>query len=436
MSIESFFKLKEKKSSIRTEVIAGLTTFLTMSYIIAVNPGIMAEAGIPFSGALTATILVAAISSILMGLIADLPYALAPGMGINAFFTYTVVLGMGVSWQTALGAVFVSGIIFIILTIFKVREAIVKAIPTCVRLGVAAGIGLLLTFIGLKGASFIVCHPVTFVCMGKFTPEMLIFVTGLIFTLILENKKIKGSLLSGIIFTTLAAYIYGKIPGNTALLNIPQKLFENPDFSSAFFKMDIAGVFKGGMLGVVFTLLFTDMFDSISTFLGVSQVADLKDEKGEPKNLNKALLVDAISTTISGLTGTSSGTTYIESAAGVEQGGRSGLTAIIAGLLFLPFLYFSPLIGAIPAFATAPALVLVGFFMLRAVSQVNWNKYEEGIPAFLALILIPLTYSITQGISWSLIVYILLKIFNRNIKDIHPMLYIIVLFSALALYLA
>lgn len=434
--LEKLFKLKENKTDIQTEVLAGTTTFLTMAYILAVNPMILEKAGMPFAGVLTATILVASISSILMGLVANLPFALAPGMGINAFFTFSMVMGMKVPWQTALGAVFISGVIFMLMTIFKLREAIVRAIPNCVRLGVASGIGLFLCLLALSSAGFIKAHPATMVGFGGFTPQTLIFLAGLGLTIFLENRKTHGSLLIGIVLTTLIGLAHGRLWGGEAFVVIPQTMMAHPDFSSVFFKLDIAAALNLGMLGAIFTLLFTDMFDSISTFLGVSSVAGLVDENGEPKNFNKALFVDAISTTMSGLVGSSSGTTFVESAAGVEQGGRTGLTAVVVGVLFLPFLWFAPALQMIPACAVAPALLMVGFFMLRAIANVDWRDYETGIPAFAALILIPFTYSISQGISWSLIAFILLKVFNGKIRETTLMQWIVVAFAIAALCMA
>ncbi|MBL6990512.1 MAG: NCS2 family permease [Bacteriovoracaceae bacterium] len=425
--IRGFFKLDKNGTDVKTEIIAGLTTFLTMSYIIVVNPSILSTngTGISFAGALTATVLVSAISSILMGLVANLPFALAPGMGINAFFTFSVILGMGVPWQKALGTVFISGIIFILLTLVKFREKIVFAIPECVRYGVATGIGLFLALIGLKQAGLIVASPATLIKFGGFTPQVILFLIGMLFTLFLFSRKIIGSLLISILFTTLIAFLNGRLWGSDILIKGPQSIMSDPDFSAVFFKLDISGAFSFELLAVIFTFLFTDMFDSISTFLGVSQVANLKDDKGRPKNLKRALFVDAISTTISGLFGTSSGTTYIESAAGVDQGGRTGLTAVVVGLLFLPFLYFSPVLQIIPSFATSPALVLVGFFMMSSIGKVKFSEFDEGMPAFLACILIPFTYSITQGISWALIAYTLLKIFKGKANELSGTIYVI-----------
>ncbi len=435
--LKKFFKLEENNTKVSTEIMAGITTFLTMSYILAVNPMILEKAGMQFSGVLTATVLVASLSSILMGLVANLPFALAPGMGINAFFTYSMVMGMNIPWQTALGAVFISGIIFLLMTVLKLREAIVRAIPQCVRLGVAAGIGLFLCLLGLISAGFIVAHPATIVGFGKFTPTVILFLFGLGLTLFLENKKVRGSLLIGIITTTLIAIAHGRIWGAEKLLvELPKSYLSNPDFSSVFMQLDIMSAMTLGMAGAIFTLLFTDMFDSISTFLGVASVAGMLDEDGEPKNFKKALLIDAVSTTVSGLFGSSSGTTYVESAAGVEQGGRTGLTAVVTGLLFIPFMWLAPSLQMIPACAVAPALVIVGFFMLRSISGIDWKDFETGIPAFAALVLIPFTYSISQGISWSLISFLLLKVFSGKIKETTLMQWIVVAFAAAALYLA
>jgi len=328
-----------------------------------------------------------------------------------------------------------SGLIFLVLSIIRVREMIVQAIPDCIRYGVAAGIGLFITLIGLKEACFIVYSPETLVTFGKFTPKVIIFLAGLAFTVLLVSRNTKGSLLIGIVFTTVVAYSCGRLWGDEIMVRIPERLFSFPDFTSAFFKLNIMDALRLGMLGAIFTFFFTDMFDSISTFLGVAQVADLKDRRGQPKNLKRALLIDAVSTTIAGPLGSSSGTTYIESAAGIEAGGRTGLTAVIVGFLFLPFLYLAPLIETVPIFATAPALILVGLYMIRAMVNIDFKKIDEGLPAFLALILIPLTYSITQGISWSFIFYTFLKVLKGEARVIHPMLYVIVIFAALALTL-
>ena len=424
------------ETSFSKELIAGLTTFLTMSYIIIVNPHILTDGtGMDFTGVLTATILVSSVSSILMGLYANLPYGLAPGMGLNAFFTYTLVLTKKIPWETALGAVFISGIVFVILSIFKARRVIVEAIPLSLRKAVAGGIGLFIAFIGFKNAGFIISSPVTFVTLGKFNLGVILFLIGLLITAVLIIYRVKGGLLLGIIITTLLALSFEKLflSDQSALVKFTGSIFTLPDFKSTFLKMDIKGALTLGMIAPIFTFLFTDMFDSISTFVGIAEVAGLIDKKGQPINVGKALLVDAISTTISGPLGTSSGTTYIESASGVEEGGRTGLTAVTIGLLFLPFLFFSNVIRAIPSFATAPALVIVGVYMMNGIKEINFKNFEEGIPAFLALILVPLTYSITQGIIWGFLSYTLIKLLRGKGKEVHPLMYIISLFSVLAL---
>ena len=437
--MESLFKLSEKGTSVKVELRAGLATFLTMAYIIVVNPGVLSDAGVPFAGVLFATVLVSAVSSILMGLVANLPFALAPGMGINALFSYTIVLGMGVAWQTALGAVFISGIVFILLSIFKVREAIVRAIPTSLRYGVAAGIGLFLALIGLTNVGFIIPDAGTPVAFGGLNAQTILFVVGLVITSVLVVRKVRGALIYGIVGTSIIALITSLIvagSGGEGFMTVPENLFALPSLE-VFLQLDILGALSLGMILPIFTLLFTDMFDSISTFVGVSEVGGFIDEKtGEPENVGKALMVDAIGTTASGLFGTSSATTYIESAAGVEEGGRTGLTAAFAGLLFLPFMFLSPLLEFIPDVATAPVLVLVGIFMVKPLMKIDWGFFEESIPAFLALILIPLTYSITQGIVWGFLSYTIIKVFVGKAKEIPVTLWIIDVFAIVSLVAA
>jgi adenine/guanine/hypoxanthine permease len=437
--MEKLFRLKEHGTSARVEVRAGIATFLTMAYIIVVNPGIISASGMPFAGVLVATVLVASISSILMGLIANLPFALAPGMGINALFTFTIVIGMGVAWQTALGAVFISGIVFIVLSVFKLREAIVRAIPTALRYGVAAGIGLFLALIGLTSVGFIVTNPATTVAFGGLNSQTILFLVGLAFTSILVIRKVKGALIYGIVGTSLLALVVSLITeatGGEGFLSPPEAVVALPSFA-VFFQLDIIGALTLGMILPIFTLLFTDMFDSISTFVGVAEVGGFIDEETkEPRNVGKALFVDAIATTLSGLFGTSSATTYIESAAGVEEGGKTGLTAVVTGLLFLPFLFLSPLLSFIPSVATAPILVLVGIFMVQPLMKIQWNNFEEAIPAFLALILIPLTYSITQGIVWGFLSYTVIKVFVGKAKEIPITLWIIDVFAVISLVAA
>ncbi|MBN1501539.1 MAG: NCS2 family permease [Spirochaetes bacterium] len=437
--MDKFFKLSERATTVKTEILAGIATFLTMAYIIIVNPQILSISGMSFSGVLFATVLVASISSILMGLWANLPFALAPGMGINALFTFTIVKGMGVSWETALGAVFISGLVFIVLSVTKVRTMIVKAIPASLRYSVAAGIGLFLTLIGLEEVGFIIYSPATVVTFGGITVHTVVFLIGLLLTVILVMKKIKGALIYSIIVTSIIAIIASKIGVSAgwiekAIVTTPDSVFAMPTFD-VFMKMDILSALSVSMIAPIFSLLFTDMFDSISTFLGVAQVANLVDDDGQPINVDRALEVDAVGTALSGLFGTSSATTFIESAAGVEEGGRTGLTAVVAGLCFLPFMFLSPLLSFVPAVATAPVLVIIGTFMMKPLSKLDWNNLEEVFPAFLALILIPLTYSITQGIIWGFLFYTLIKVFIGKYREVPVMLYIIDVFAVISLIL-
>jgi len=437
--IKAYFNLSGENTTITTECIAGFTTFLSAMYIIVVNPAILSSTGMPFSGVLTATILVSAFSSLLMGIYARNPILLAPGMGINAFFTFTVVIGMKVPWQTALGAVFWSGIIFLLLSIFKIRTHIVRAIPKQIRYGVAAGIGIFITLIGLKNAGFIVANKATIIGRGELDAITLTFLVGLAITAILVVKKIKGSLVLGITITTLLAIPIGRIWGDASAVNFGNStlvvwkgLFAPPDFS-LLWSLDLWGSIGLSLWPVVFAFLFTDMFDSLSTFVGVAEAANLTDQNGEPRNVNRSMIVDALSTTMSGLFGTSSGTSYIESVTGISEGGRTGLTAVVAGALFLPFIFFSPLLSTVPAIATAPVLVLVGVFMMTPVLNINWNKLDDAIPAFLAMILIPLTFSITQGIVWGFLSWVLLKIISKKWDELPVMLLIISGFAILLL---
>ncbi len=433
--MENFFGLKAHGTSVRTEIVAGLATFLTMAYIIVVNPGILSIGGMPFAGVLTATILVSAISSILMGLFANLPYGVAPGMGINAFFTFTLVLG-GVPWPTALGAVFLSGIVFMILSIFKVREIIVKAIPTSLRYAVASGIGLFLALIGLKSVGFIVPNQATMVAFGGLNAQTILFIAAFIIIGWMVMKKVKGALVYGIIGTSIIAIVLNLVldlKDGAAFASIPKDVFGWPDFS-LFLKMDVLGALSVAMILPIFSLVFVDMFDSISTFVGVAEVGGFLDEKtGQPRNVGRALFVDAVATTVSGIFGTSSATTFIESAAGVEEGGRTGLTAVVTGLLFLPFMFIHPLLGYIPAVATAPILLIIGIFMLQPLLKIKWNDFEEALPAFLALFLIPMTYSINMGITWGFLSFSLVKLLRGKAKEVHPALWVIDVFAIISL---
>ena len=429
--IKTYFQLKENQTNLKTEIIGGVTTFLAMMYIIVVNPGLLSQVGMPFSAVLTATVLVSAFSSIAMGIYARNPIALAPGMGLNTFFTFSVVLGMKVPWETALGAVFWSGIVFLLLSIFNIRTYIVQAIPKQLRYGVAAGIGLFITLNGFINADFIVTNPDTLTARGTLSISTITFLVGLGITSILLVKKIKGALIIGIVTTTILALPIGRLWGAETLVAW-NGLLSAPDFS-LLFKLDLIGSLKLSMFSVVFGFLFTDMFDSLSTFVGVAEAGKLIDEDGEPRNIKESLIVDGFSTTISGLLGRSPGTSYIESAAGIEEGGRTGLTAVVTGLFFLPFMFFSPLLSIVPAIATAPALVLVGVFMMTPAKKINWDQLDDAIPAFLAMLLIPLCTSITQGIIWGFLSWTIIKLSMGKYYEVSSMLMIIDVFCIIAL---
>ncbi len=415
-----------------TEILAGVSSFLATAYIIIVNPAILSQAGMSFPAVLTATVLVSFFSSLMMGLYARNPILVAPGMGLNAFFTFTAVLTMKISYQIALGAVFWSGIVFLLLSAFNIRTYIVQAIPKTLRYAIASGIGLFIAMIGLANAKFVVANPATIIGIGKLDTAVLTFVAGLAITAFLLVKKVKGSILIGIVLTTLLAWPIGRWWGGiNPIVNVAH-LVAMPDFS-LLFQLDILHSLQWSMVPVIFAFVFTDMFDSLSTFVGLSEAAGLVDENGEPRNIKRSLMVDAFSTTIAGLLGSSPGTAYIESAVGIEQGGRTGLTAITGAILFLPFLFLSPLISAVPAIATAPALVLVGVFMMKPIIKINWIQLEEAIPAFIAMVFIPLTYSITQGIIWGFLSWTLLQVAAGKAKQISIALWIIDIFAILSL---
>lgn len=431
----SYFELKKNNTNVQTEVLAGASSFLATSYIIIVNPSILNQAGLPFAGVLTATVLVSFFSSLMMGLYAKNPIIVAPGMGLNAFFTFTAVLGIKVPWTIALGSVFWAGILFLILSVFNVRTYIVKAIPPPLRYAIAAGIGLFITLIGFTNAKFIVAHPSTIVGIGKLTPALLTFLAGLLVTALLVIKQVKGGILLGILFTTLMAYPLGRwwALDSAPLINW-QGLFAAPDFS-LLFKLDLIHSLQWAVAPVIFAFVFTDMFDSLSTFVGLAEAANLLDENGEPRNVKRALLTDAVSTTLAGLVGSSPGTAYIESAVGIEAGGRTGLTAVVGALLFLPFLFLAPLLSVVPSIATSPALVLVGVFMIKPVVKINWLQLDNAIPAFLAMVLIPFTYSITQGIIWGFLSWTVIKLAVGKSNEVSTALIVIDLFAIVALAL-
>jgi adenine/guanine/hypoxanthine permease len=414
-----------QKPDLKTEAIAGITTFFTMAYIVIVNPQILSadgKTGMAFNGVLTATVLVCFTMTLLMGLYAKLPFAVAPGMGINAFFTYTIVLGKGVPWPTALGIIFWAGAFFLIISITPIRESIAKAIPREIRIAAAAGIGIFLTFIGLKNAGFIVSDPVTLVKLGALGKPALLTILGIAISAFLISRKNPFAFLSAIVVVTIISWVAGSVQA-------PPQLLTLPDFKSVFFKLDVLGALKLSLLPSIIAILFTDLFDSISTFIGVAHATDLLDDEGHPRNLREGLIVDSFATLGAGLAGSSSGTAYIESVAGIRMGGRSGLTSVFTALCFLPCFFIAPIAGMVPPYATASVLILVGAAMFTSVGQIRFSKLEEGVPAFLTLILIPLTFSITQGILWGFISHVGLYLMVGRRRDIHPLMYILALSS-------
>jgi AGZA family xanthine/uracil permease-like MFS transporter len=431
-----------KPTNLRTEILAGTSTFLAAFYIIIVNPAILAEAGMPFSGALTATVLVSSFGSLMMGLYAKNPIVVAPGMGINAFFTYTAVKGYGLTYEEALGAVFWSGVIFLLLSVFKTREKIIESIPVALRHAVSAGIGLFICFIGFQNAHFIIDNSATLVGMAAFKdPISLTFMAGLLVTGALISRKVSGAIIYGIIFTTLLAWPIGRWWGDASAVNFGVTtmvnytgLFAMPDFSLVL-KADILGSLNYVYIPVVFVFTFTILFDGISTFVGLAEASGLKDPDGSPRNMRKSLLTDSMATLFAGLVGSSSGTAYIESAVGIEEGGRTGATAVTAGLLFLPFMFFSPLLSIIPSIASSIALVLVGSFMVVPLTKINWRIADEAIPSFLTITLIPFTYSLSVGISFGFISWTVLKFLTGKKAEINPILLVITILSLFFLWL-
>jgi AGZA family xanthine/uracil permease-like MFS transporter len=412
------------KTSIRTEALAGVTTFFTMVYIVVVNPQILSTegTGMAFSGVLTATVLVCFTMTLLMGLYAKLPFAVAPGMGINAFFTFTIILGQKVPWQVALGIIFWAGVLFLLISVTPVRETIARAIPKELRIATAAGIGIFLTFIGLKNAGIIVADPVTLVTIGHLGKPALLTILGVGIAIFLMSRKSPFAFLAAMITVTVIAWAGGMVIK-------PQSFLAMPDFKSVFLKLDVLGALKLSLLPAIIAILFTDLFDSLSTFIGVAHATDLLDENGHPRNLRQGLVVDSFATLGAGLAGTSSGTAYIESAAGIDMGGRTGLTSVFTALCFLPCFFLAPLVGMVPTYATAAVLILVGASMFKSVGQITFSKIEEGVPAFLTMILIPLTFSITQGILWGFISHVGLYLMMGRRKDVHPVMYVLALVS-------
>ncbi len=415
--LSKYFNLAENKTNFRTEILAGITTFMTMAYILAVNPDILSATGMDRGAVFTATTLSAVMATLVMALVAKLPFALAPGMGSNAFFAFTVVLGMGHSWQFALTAVFIEGLIFIALTAFNIREMIVNSIPNNMKHAISVGIGLFIAFIGMKNAGIIVSNDATFVALGDLTDltnnaGALVALLSLIVAGVLLALKVKGALLVGILFGTILGIPFGVTQLPTSFNLVP------PSIAPIFMKFEWTQILTMDMLVVVFTFLFVDMFDTVGTLIGVSSKANMLDEQGRVPRVKQALMADAIGTTAGAILGTSTVTTYVESASGVSEGGRTGLTALTTAAMFFIALFLSPLFLMIPGAATASALVLVGAMMMTPIKNIDFEDYTELIPVFLTIVIMPLTYSISDGIMFGVIAFVLLKLITGKTKDI------------------
>ncbi|HLT77163.1 MAG TPA: NCS2 family permease [Ferrovibrio sp.] len=414
--LDRYFKLSENGTTVRTEVLAGITTFLTMAYIVFVNPAILADAGIDRGAAFVATCLAAAIGTAIMGLYANYPVALAPGMGLNAYFTYGVVLGMGHSWQVALGAVFVSGVLFLILSLLPIREKIINAIPLSQKFAIGAGIGLFLGLIGLKNAGIVVDNPATLVGLGKLmTPVVGMAILGFFLIAILDNRKVPGAIMISILAVTILGIVLGLSPFG-GIASAP------PSLAPTLLAMDISGALSLGLITIVFAFLMVDLFDTAGTLVAVAPRAGLLNPDGSLKRLSRALIADSTATIAGAALGTSTTTSYIESAAGIRVGGRTGLTAVIVAILFILAIFFAPLAGSIPSYATAPALIFVACVMASSLARIDWEDLTEYLPAVVTAIMMPFTFSIATGIGLGFITYVVLKATTGRFRDIHPVM--------------
>ena len=419
--LERVFKLESFDTTVKTEMLAGLTTFMTMAYILAVNPGMLSETGMDIGAVFTATALASFIGTMVMAFHANLPFALAPGMGLNAFFVYTVVFQMGYSWQFALTAVLLEGIIFILLTIFNIREAIINSIPENVKKAISVGIGLFIAFIGFTNAGIIVQGQGVPLMLGDLTsPNAIVAIVGLLLMAVLLSKNIKGALFFGIVGATILAIPLGvtSIPTLDSFTGVPS-------LKPIMFQFRFDQILTVDMVIVLFTFLFVDMFDTVGTLIGVSEKAGMMTEDGKIPRVKQALMADAVGTTFGAMLGTSTVTTYVESAAGVAEGGRTGLTAFTTGILFFLALFFAPLFLMVPGAATAPALIIVGLFMMSPIKTIDFNDYTEAVPAFLTIIIMPLAYAISEGIIFGILSYVLLKVFSGRQKEVPKLSYLL-----------
>jgi adenine/guanine/hypoxanthine permease len=417
--LNRYFEIDAKGSSVRTEVLAGIATFLTMAYIVVVNPVILSKAGMDFGAVFVATILAAFVGSSIMGWWAKWPVALAPGMGLNAFVTYGVVLGMKQPWEVALGAVFVSGVIFLVLSLTGLREWIINSIPKSLKLGIGAGIGMFLAIIGLKNAGVVVAHPATLVSLGDVTElPVLLFIAGFIIMTVLDRLRVPGGIIVGVLVVSILGWVMG-------VAEFQGVIGATPSLSPTLFKLDIQGAITAAMIGVVFALLFVDFFDTAGTLTSVANLAGKIDDDGKVEGIGRAVISDSIATVAGALFGTSNTTTYIESAAGIKEGGRTGLTAVVVSLLFLLCLIFAPLAQSIPGYATAAALVFVATFFMRNLVDIDWDDATEFAPAVLAAVLMPLTFSIANGIAIGFITYAVVKVVSGRVSETNPAVFLV-----------
>ena len=422
--LEKLFHIKERGSSVRTEMIAGLTTFVTISYVIFVIPNMLCDAGMPKEAAIAATMYATIMATILMGLVANYPVAVAPGLGINAFFAYYVVGFLGLPWQTALGAVFISGMIFLLMTFGGIRQAIIRAVPQNLKTAIGVGIGFFIAFIGMKNAGIVVDDPATFVTLGNIMhgPAMLATL-GVILAGALMAKRVQGAMLISIFVLTVAGMFMGIVPQPTSINDIVS--FDLPSLGGTFMALDIAGALEFGLFSIIFTFTIVELFDNMGTLIGLTRKAKLMDEKGEVQDLDRALTADAVGAVAGSVMGTTTVTAYIESATGIAEGGKTGLTAFVVAGLFAVALFFAPLVGLVPAYATAPALILVGALMIMEVRGIDFDDLTEGIPAFLTIVMMPLTFSIANGFAFGFISYAFLKLIAGRAKEVHYIVWLV-----------
>ncbi|MBQ9365098.1 MAG: NCS2 family permease [Schwartzia sp.] len=422
--LEKIFHLSEKKTSVHTELLAGMTTFISLAYILFVNPNILADAGIPKEAAVASTIFTASITTAMMGIVANYPVALAPSMGLNAFFTYYVVGTLHLPWQVALGAVFFSGVFFFLMTLGGIRQAIIKSVPANLKRAIGVGIGLFIAFIGMKGTGIIVPDKATYLTLGHITePTTLLSICGLLLTGMLMVRGVKGAILIGIFAITLASMLLGLSPVPHSIADIMS--LSLPSVSETFGAFDIRGAWEFGIFSIVFTFTVVELFDNIGTLIGLTTKAGMVKENGDIENIDKALTIDAIGTMMSAIFGTSTVGSYIESASGIAEGGRTGLTAVTVSALFIVSLIFAPLIGLVPVFATSPSLIIVGILMMGDLANINFKDFDEAMPAFLTILMMPLTSSIANGFAFGFVTYTIMKVVAGKSKEVNIIMWIV-----------